>query len=105
MHTEADKLKYKLSELANSELKYIYGGLVEIYWQDQNENEFSTDESVITIAAEALARITELEAAINQTIGWAEETGSIRLEDGGETLRLLRGLVSYQPPLQEQGQS
>lgn len=105
MLTSSEEIKHKLSELASSQPGHIDGGYIEISWQDKNENESSTDESVPGIAKDALDRIKALESAIIQTIGWAESTGSLLAEDGGETLRLLKDMVGYQPSLFEQDEA
>lgn len=105
MLTSSELLIYKLTELANSEGDQIDGGCIEIYWENQNGQEFSTEESVPDIAQDALNRIQALESAIKQTIGWAESTGSLRPEDDGETLRQLKELVSYKPSLLEQDEA
>lgn len=105
MLTSSEEIKHKLSELASLQPGQIEGGHIEIYWQDQNENESSTDEPVPGIAKDALDRIRSLESGVIQAIGWAESTGSLRPEDCGETLRLLKDLVNYQPSLLEHGEA
>ncbi|WP_233007175.1 hypothetical protein [Rheinheimera faecalis] len=66
MLTDAELLKYKLTELSNSDGNDIDGGAIEIYWEDQNGNEFATEESVADIAQAALKRINELEQMVAQ---------------------------------------
>lgn len=99
MLSKVDEIKHKLSELANSNQGSIEGGVIEVYWTGPNENEFPSEESVTTIAEEALSRIKELETAISQTIGWAEAGGKSRQAHFGDTLRLLKDAVGYQQPL------
>lgn len=45
------------------------------------------------LADDQQARIQELEDAISQTIGWIESTNSLRTEDGGESLRILKNVI------------
>lgn len=66
MLTDAELLKYKLTELSNSGGNDIDGGAIEIYWEDQNGYEFATEESVADIAAAALERIIGLEQMVAQ---------------------------------------
>lgn len=94
MLTQSQALKHLLSELTTEDR-----GTIEVYWDNPNGGETSSDESIAYIAQAALLRINELESAICQVIRESEPKNSLKTDDKGEMLQLLKELVNYQPSL------
>ena len=61
MLTPAQVIMYKLVTLANAEPEHIETGEIEVYWEDEQGNEFTTEESITEIAQAAHDLIYELE--------------------------------------------
>lgn len=61
MLNQNELVKYKLSCLANAEPENIETGKIEVYWEDEQGNEFTTEESITDIAHAAHDFICELE--------------------------------------------
>lgn len=84
-----------LGELANAEAEQYETGTIEIIGENEQGQEGSTEFEVSELVRAAISRIENLEKAVSETIGFIESTNALKEQDGSESLRLLREVMSF----------